>query len=431
MQTIDKEKHGMPFHNNHNVFILGAGFSVDAGLPTMKTFIPAMRHAVRWADNMSLSDLRENIIESLSIIASSAKAAYRCKIDPSNIEDVFSLFDGGLENKYDGRFKRTNMQKAIAATLESRMDDYRQHKKAAKLVLQDFVQLSLNQAYISSLSTNAEATQQKFIPLYEACSALLANCFSVNGDPFNNPKNTIITFNYDTLLEESLEEMSIAYNLGITNNEGIDIDSQCANMRCDNPLSGLSILKLHGSMNWALKFRAHDNQHEKSELYKSRPSLTIYKNATDLFNDDAHLYDQLILEPPTWNKGKSAPILQLLWDKSIEALSTATRIFIIGYSVPETDMHFKYLMATGLANNISLEDIFIVNPSFDDSQESSRLKTRIFNTFREELEHSRTIKFLPLNACDFMLAPAGNKSLHHPHLLPFVLFPTLSHSFFA
>ena len=34
--------------NDHNVYILGAGFSADRGLPTMKDFMVTMRDAHHW-----------------------------------------------------------------------------------------------------------------------------------------------------------------------------------------------------------------------------------------------------------------------------------------------------------------------------------------------------------------------------------------------
>ena len=427
MHEIEDKTHEITFHNNHNVFILGAGFSADAGLPTMKTFIPAMRHAVSWAEQKNLLDLREDIVRSLVFRKLSASAAYRCKIDPNNIEDIFSLFDGGSTVLRDS-YNRFSMQKAIAATLESRMAIYRQFKKPIKVVFQEYLKTSFPKNYIDSLKNSSDSGGQKIIPLYEACAALFANSFDMQSSSTIQPKNTVITFNYDTLLEESLEEISAPYNLGILDSD-ISVEHNCKNLVYTQPLTGLSILKLHGSMNWAMSYQPHENHQNRSPSDKTYPCIQIYKTATDLFSNDAHRYDQLILEPPTWNKGKSAPILQLLWDKSIEALSTATRIFIIGYSIPETDMHFKYLMASGLANNISLEEIIIVNPAFDDAQESEALRARVFKVFREEHESDRSIKLIPYNASNFILAPGGNK-LSNANLLPFMLFPTLSHSFF-
>lgn len=37
-------------HRNHNVYILGAGFSSDAGLPLIFDFLEQMRESVAWIE---------------------------------------------------------------------------------------------------------------------------------------------------------------------------------------------------------------------------------------------------------------------------------------------------------------------------------------------------------------------------------------------
>jgi hypothetical protein len=37
-----------PLENDHNVYILGAGFSVDGGPPLVADFMNAMRDSVEW-----------------------------------------------------------------------------------------------------------------------------------------------------------------------------------------------------------------------------------------------------------------------------------------------------------------------------------------------------------------------------------------------
>ena len=68
-----------------------------------------------------------------------------------------------------------------------------------------------------------------------------------------------------------------------------------------------------------------------------------------------------VLVPPTWKKILGGP-LEGIWDAAVHSLETATRIVIIGFSIPPTDMHFKYLLAAGLHKNVSLRQILFVNP---------------------------------------------------------------------
>jgi hypothetical protein len=41
-------------HTNHNVYILGAGFSVPGGLPTIANFIDVMRDSIGWLEEMDV-----------------------------------------------------------------------------------------------------------------------------------------------------------------------------------------------------------------------------------------------------------------------------------------------------------------------------------------------------------------------------------------
>jgi len=74
----------------------------------------------------------------------------------------------------------------------------------------------------------------------------------------------------------------------------------------------------------------------------------------------AGLIPQII--PPTWKKD-SRGAFDEIWTRSLKALSDATRVVVIGFSIPPTDLHFKYLLAAGLQENYSLREIVFVNPS--------------------------------------------------------------------
>ena len=63
---------------------------------------------------------------------------------------------------------------------------------------------------------------------------------------------------------------------------------------------------------------------------------------------------------------------------------------MIGYSIPPTDQHFKYLLAAGLQGNISLRDVVFVNVGLIQSEEEKlKLRNRLFTTLRPELEPKR------------------------------------------
>ena len=178
--------------------------------------------------------------------------------------------------------------------------------------------------------------------------------------------------------------------------------------------------KVHGSINWKLK---------KGLIPSREPlPLVIKKDIDTLWSQSYPENYVYVLEPPTWNKGPYADILQPLWNASLFAIRTATRIFIIGYSLPETDVHFKYLMANGLAQNISLESICFVNPAVNDQTELDALSKRVFRIFREELKTEGIIEFLPDSSTSFILAEDAQRNSQS---LLFRLYPGLTRSLFV
>jgi hypothetical protein len=98
-----------------------------------------------------------------------------------------------------------------------------------------------------------------------------------------------------------------------------------------------------------------------------------------------------------------------VWSQAIEKLKTATRIIVIGYSLPPTDAHFRFLLAAGLQENISLNKIVFVNPGLKEGDPNKLLlEERIFGVFRKELFEKGIIEFIGLEANDFFT----NKTLN-------------------
>ncbi len=79
-------------HNDHNVYILGAGFAADAGLPLIYDFMERMRDAAAWLAEQGGRDTEVNAIEEVLVFRHrAAGAAYRTPLDVENVEELFSL----------------------------------------------------------------------------------------------------------------------------------------------------------------------------------------------------------------------------------------------------------------------------------------------------------------------------------------------------
>src|SRR5260370_42016374 len=100
-------------YNDNNVYILGAGFSSEAGLPLVSSFLARMRDAVDWLAASGRTSEREAIERVLDFRHESAAAGYRINIDLDNIEHLFSLAEAK-----PGTASGADIRLAIAATID-------------------------------------------------------------------------------------------------------------------------------------------------------------------------------------------------------------------------------------------------------------------------------------------------------------------------
>ncbi len=215
----------------------------------------------------------------------------------------------------------------------------------------------------------------------------------------------IITFNYDVALDHALEVMygpnSINYCLddkGVRNNVAAK--------------HGYKLIKLHGSINWALSkknnkvkiypisirdFIVNEGMmayvgrtlaysDESKDLLKkinveigSKINKLRWINKFDMFDDTP------LIIPPTWTKTEYQSLLSPVWKHAAEEISMAKNIFIIGYSLPETDEFFKYLLGLGMINIVRLKGFYVFNP-----------EEKVLNRFQSLLGRTLGERFQPL-----------------------------------
>jgi hypothetical protein len=125
--------------------------------------------------------------------------------------------------------------------------------------------------------------------------------------------------------------------------------------------------------------------------------LLAYSSYQDLRRDG--LWPMLVA--PTWQKSLGG-YLSAVWREAILALRTATRVVILGYSVPQTDQHFRYLLAAGLQENISLRKVLIVN-----NDQHVEFDQRLSSLFRAEHFEQKIIERVPRTISQFLVTENG------------------------
>ena len=345
--------------NDHNVYILGAGFSREAGLPLISDFLSQMRDSYDWLVQQNRVIEAEAVNEVLKFRLAAASAAYWVNLDLENIEELFSLAFANTDGI------ATSMQLAIAATL-----DYARKTKGPQRTRMD-VRSSEN-LFDSKASKWPRWVKPATGPqdingagAYEIGTYALhvARLLGMLKDGKPQGENTFITFNYDTLLEDALDELGLSFSYGSEIRRRPYKGSQFL-------AEAIPVYKLHGSVNWARMSKVN--------------LIEVLKN----YDDPSNGLRKPELLPPTWKKVFKNEI-ESVWQEAIGKLNRATRIIIIGFSMPPTDMHFKYLLAAGLKKNISLRQILFVNPDANDE-----LKPRVETMLRQAYVKSGRIDFV-------------------------------------
>jgi len=168
-------------------------------------------------------------------------------------------------------------------------------------------------------------------------------------------QDTIITLNYDCLLDDCLTEIGVRPDYGL---QDADQSTKAKDCRYEMP-----VLKLHGSANW---FECNS---KKCERRIALAGGTPTERLEYFYGQQCPRCGQNtvapVIVPPTWAKGGQSEVLRPVWSKALEALREAGRIFIVGYSMPSTDQFFRYMLALALATNEMLDKVVVVNTSRD------------------------------------------------------------------
>jgi hypothetical protein len=363
----------------HNVIILGAGASADAGIPLLRSFVDTMwEYATRGkVGETSIPDSDRKILTAAKEIWRELEPYNsRASFDNRNLEDILSLLS--LEALAGGESaERYNaVVRAVARTIE----------------------LSCTINYVEG--TPKEPFQQGGV--YHAFWTQLLNGTQAQNLP------ALITFNYDLVLERSLwrffhhldnprsdvhvNSCGLRYCFGENDfslkgvpheyrlNRGGQL-TRIENGRKANYVwneateADIPYFKLHGSLNWS-----QDNPQVRPPTH---PTMAVEK--------------PLIL-PPVFNK-MSTGAVNILWKRALEALRTAKHIIIVGYSLPKTDIYMQYFLKAAVGPNSDLQKVIVFDPVlFKEGEQADQMRSRYQECFSPQF--SNRIVFNP--ACHFL-----------------------------
>jgi NAD-dependent SIR2 family protein deacetylase len=189
-----------------------------------------------------------------------------------------------------------------------------------------------------------------------------------------NRNVSVITLNYDTLLEQAFDVMFrihgyLDYCIHLMNYEKLTplkafnfwINPRLPVVVRDgeDPVP-IKVIKLHGSLNW--KYCNCCNQvlltpwDRKIDLNRGKLIGHTYPDAEEydyLCPIDGTEFQTLIL-PPSYMKSLNHPVITLLFGEAAKEIRASRKIVFIGYSLSDADVHIKALFMRNLHSNVEL-----------------------------------------------------------------------------
>jgi hypothetical protein len=130
---------------------------------------------------------------------------------------------------------------------------------------------------------------------------------------------------------------------------------------------GFRLLKLHGSTNWAMCVSCKKDSGtdflqvvpprakpvESIDFQPPGEASVDFRMVTSVLantlckhcNQKGPL--QPVVIPPTWSKLVEKTPIAGVWEAAVDAIREAYQIIVIGYSMPQTDTFFQYLLTLG------------------------------------------------------------------------------------
>jgi NAD-dependent SIR2 family protein deacetylase len=310
------------------VFILGAGASAESGAPLMSTFLDRARDLLAEG---AVEDAKDAFTMVFQALVTLREVFYKSGLDLDNIESVFGAFE--------------------IARIIGKLGDYSlaqidQLARSIRTLIVRTLDESIKYSYVRNEGkTFATPSYTEFAALIKSKTNYASTC-------------SVLTFNYDVALDCAFMHANIPYDYCIE----------------PPPANALRLLKLHGSLNWG---RCPTGQRIQAEYLsvavvraaadRSPLSLFTLPSSTIISQSKCEkcsnpLSSEPVIVPPTWNKTEGQNGLPNVWRQAAVELSEAENIICLGYSLPETDLFFRYLFALGTVGDAHLRRLWVFDP---------------------------------------------------------------------
>jgi len=317
------------------VFILGAGASRQAGAPLMSDFLDFAEALLR----QKLIEAKDDFDNVFNALAELQAVHAKSFLDLDNIEILF----GAIE-----------MAQLIGKLGERDREEIAKLRESIITLIFKTLEYSIKFPVRDQYVFPPRPYEDFFKTLSSARSKTI---------PISPHEFAFLTFNYDLTLDFSLHHSGYNFDYCLSDKSE----------EKDAHIQKVPYLKLHGSINWGTCEKCGQiipryTTEAHFDLYSGRSQHVVY-NLGSTLHATKHCGKPLkgppILVPPTWNKTGYHEQLANVWKKAAAELSTAENIFVIGYSLPETDSFFRYLYALGSESPIRIKRFWVFNPDIE------------------------------------------------------------------
>ena len=273
----------------HTALILGAGFSKPAGGPLLRELLSA--------EMIGRSDADEDVLAALSDMLEARRAVPNQ--EGTTIEELFT--EVWREARTAGNL-RVGDSAWPAAELLSGLTTHLASVCGALHVRRSG---GLWKMYVGFLGK-----------LWKECRSL-----------------EVITFNYDLLLEQLLDDVGLRFSYGAA--DGIAFDDNRRRARMHRSGHHLELLKLHGSSNWGICRGCRKAGRYLDQVTAFEKPYVPLRRRTCPWCRDKFLETGII--PPILGKAGESRHMGPVWLQARRALRRAREIIVIGYSLPPSD----------------------------------------------------------------------------------------------
>jgi len=319
------------------VYVLGAGFSVEAGAPTQTAILREAFDLYREnPDNfeyIKFHDFTSFLKEQLNVADG----------DFSNVdlEDIFTPLDRCLAES--SQFRGISLDKIMKV------------RESVFYVVGRTIQLLLNKP------GKSKDYIDRFANHLTELSSVRAGAQYRKHDPVS-----VISTNWDILLDNSIYRSLQAhphydgvvdYCCYISSRDESDVTVTPGLEKLGQGGFNVKLLKLHGSLNWLQCprcARLYAKLFEKAAMYNF-DSSTSCRHCDRNFPEEngKHLLSQNLIMP-TYLKNLSNPQYKIIWQNAGIEISEAEKIVFIGYSLPQADFEMRQLLSRMTRKNAKI-----------------------------------------------------------------------------